>query len=151
MAYKIYQNQTENTEITASRCDERVGEVAKGVGRLGWNEQTRLGAVGSTGRPDWQFGLSGLYRLIVMEFSRRVARGKIQPELTCMFLQSSGQKRKLEEQTRLAPDEETTLREAPGGLLMQGRKERKGGGARLSGSRHATTLSRGRVRVVRNP
>ncbi|PKI68976.1 hypothetical protein CRG98_010656 [Punica granatum] len=31
-----------------------------------------------------------------------------------------GQKRKLEEQTRLAPDEETTLREAPCGLLMQG-------------------------------
>ncbi|PKI32762.1 hypothetical protein CRG98_046847 [Punica granatum] len=43
------------------------------------------------------------------------------------------------------------LQEAPGGLLMRGRKERKGGGARLNGSRHATTLSRGRVRVVRNP
>ncbi|PKI59192.1 hypothetical protein CRG98_020407 [Punica granatum] len=30
-------------------------------------------------------------------------------------------------------------------------KERKGGGARLNGSQHATTLSRGRVRVLRNP
>ncbi|PKI36331.1 hypothetical protein CRG98_043278 [Punica granatum] len=48
---------------------ERVGEVTKGVGRLGWNEQTRTGAVGSTGRPDWQSGLSGLYRLIGIEFS----------------------------------------------------------------------------------
>ncbi|PKI58265.1 hypothetical protein CRG98_021347 [Punica granatum] len=53
----------------ASEHEERVGEVAKGVGRLGWNEQTRTGAVGSTGRPDWQSGLSGLYRLIGMEFS----------------------------------------------------------------------------------
>ncbi|PKI73015.1 hypothetical protein CRG98_006590 [Punica granatum] len=33
--------------------------------------------------------------------------------------------------------------EAPGGILLQGRKERNGGGARLSGSRHATTLVTG--------
>ncbi|PKI38241.1 hypothetical protein CRG98_041367 [Punica granatum] len=31
--------------------------------------------------------------------ARSVARRVVQPELTCMFLQSSGQKRKLEEQT----------------------------------------------------
>ncbi|PKI38831.1 hypothetical protein CRG98_040778 [Punica granatum] len=55
----------------ASEHEERVGEVAKGVGRLGWNDQIRTGAVGSTGRPDWQSGLSGLYRLIGMEFSCR--------------------------------------------------------------------------------
>ncbi|PKI51890.1 hypothetical protein CRG98_027723 [Punica granatum] len=54
-------------------------------------------------------------------------------------------------QTRLAPDEETGLQEAPGGLLMQGRREGNGDGARLNGSRHATALSWGRVRVVRNP
>ncbi|PKI68970.1 hypothetical protein CRG98_010650 [Punica granatum] len=64
-----------------------------------WNEQTRISEVGSAGRPDWQSGLSGLHRLIEVAFMRG--------------------KRKLEEQTRLAPDEETTLREAPGGLLMQ--------------------------------
>ncbi|OWM82723.1 hypothetical protein CDL15_Pgr014211 [Punica granatum] len=52
---------------------ERVGEVAKGVGRLGWNEQTRTGAVGSTGTPDWQSGLSGLYRLIGIAFSREAS------------------------------------------------------------------------------
>ncbi|PKI50529.1 hypothetical protein CRG98_029083 [Punica granatum] len=105
----------------ASEHEERVGEVAKGVGRLGWNEQTRIGAVGSTGRPDWQSGLSGLYRLIEMEFSWQVARSEVQPELTCMFLQSSGQKRKPEKQTRLVPNEETTLREASGGLLSEKR------------------------------
>ncbi|PKI64480.1 hypothetical protein CRG98_015128 [Punica granatum] len=48
--------------IRIREVNERVEEVAKGVGRLGWNEQTRIGTVGSTGRPDWQSDLSGLYR-----------------------------------------------------------------------------------------
>ncbi|PKI59719.1 hypothetical protein CRG98_019895 [Punica granatum] len=48
------------------------GKPEKGaweVGSAPWNEQTRIGAVGSTGRPDWHSGLSGLYRLIEVTFS----------------------------------------------------------------------------------
>ncbi|PKI59327.1 hypothetical protein CRG98_020282 [Punica granatum] len=58
--------------IRSSGCGKSRGKKEKGaweVGSAPWNEQTRIGAVGSTGRPDWQSGLSGLYRLIGVAIS----------------------------------------------------------------------------------
>ncbi|PKI58985.1 hypothetical protein CRG98_020630 [Punica granatum] len=57
--------------VQAPGCGKSRGKLEKGASEVGsapWNEQTRIGAVGSTGRPDWQSGLSGLYRLIGVAF-----------------------------------------------------------------------------------
>ncbi|PKI51275.1 hypothetical protein CRG98_028339 [Punica granatum] len=58
-----------NEPRDAGKFEESRKKGAWEVGSAPWNEQTRISAVGSTGRPDRQSGLSGLYRLIGVAFS----------------------------------------------------------------------------------